>query len=273
MKILVPTDFSQPSKVGVIYAAKLAKELDAELILFHMVHIEIPPMAHVVPISENIENNVLESLTESGDLLQKEVRTAVKGVKVTFQAVKGFPLEDAIQTYAESNEIDLIIIGTKGASGIEKVIFGSNAVSVINKSSIPVISVPEESEFSPWKHIVYATDTHHIKSELKKIIPFAKFFDASIDIFHVLPSKAEKEIDAKKIKDYLIENYHYKKITFTIVHSDEIVESIDEFVDKKKGDLLAIFTHEFSFFEKIFKRSVCREIAFHGSIPLLTIKK
>ena len=167
-------------------------------------------------------------------------------------------------------------MGTKGASGLQKALFGSNAVNVINRNSIPVITVPNYARFSNLKHIVYATDTSHmpkIQSRIQKIIFLAQLFDASIYIFHVLPQDSNKKIDVVKIRDNLIDKYKYKKISFHVSYNDDVVEAINDFVADKKTDLLAMFTHEITFFENIFNTSVSREVAFHNLVPLLTLKK
>ena len=274
MKILVPSDFSINSNNAALYAAKFAKKVNAEIILFHIVHFEHPPM---VQISESIEHKIegirLSNASKDCVLLVNDLKSKVKGVQISFKVVPGFPIADVIEDYATTNQIDLIILGTKGASGLAKVLFGSNAVSVINKSSIPVITVPESSRFSNVKLIVYASDLDKIQSEIKKIIPFAKLFDASIDILHVLPQDSDKKIDAVSIKNGLIEKYEYQKFLFHIAHNNNIVEGINGFVTEVKADILAMYTQEIGFLMSFFKTSVSREEAFHSYIPLLTLKK
>lgn len=274
MKILVPSDFSEISNNAAIYAAKFAKKVNAEIILFHIVHFEHPPMVQVSEaVEQKIENIRLSNASKDCVLLVNDLKSKVKGVQISFKVVTGFPIADVIENYATTNQIDLIIMGTKGASGLAKVLFGSNAVAVINKSSIPVITVPESSHFNNVKLIVYASDLDKMQSEIKKIIPLAKLFDASINILHVLPSESRKKIDTVSVVNGLIDKYKYQKISFHIAHKSDIVEEINRFVTDVKADILAMYTHELGFFESLFKTSFNREMAFHSSVPLLTIKK
>jgi nucleotide-binding universal stress UspA family protein len=274
MKILVPSDFSQSSNNAALYAAKFAKKVNAEIILFHIVHFEHPPMVQVSGFIEHkIEDIRLSNASEDCVLLVNDLKSRVKGVQISFKVVPGFPIADAIENYATTNKIDLIIMGTKGASGLAKVLFGSNAVAVINKSSIPVITVPESSHFNNVKLIVYASDLHKMQSEIQKIMPLAKLFDASIDILHVLPQDSDKKIDVVSIENGLIKKYEYQKISFHITHNNDIVEGINGFVADVKADILAMYTHEIGFFESFFKTSVSREEAFHSYVPLLILKK
>ncbi|MBA3957004.1 MAG: universal stress protein [Parachlamydiaceae bacterium] len=273
MKILVPSDFSQSSNNAALYAAKFAKKVNAELILFHVVYFEHPPMVQVSGLTEDkIEEARLADAAQDCLLLINDLNSKVNGVHISSKVVPGFPIADVIEEYAKSNNIDLIVMGTKGASHLQKILFGSNAVAVINKSSIPVITVPEASIFNNMQLLVYATDMSKIQSEIPKIISLAKLFDASINVLHVLPSDSKKTIDVVNIEHSLIEKSQYKKISFHIAHNDNIIEGINAFITDVNADMLAMYTHEIGFFESFFNTSFSREEAFHGTIPLLILK-
>lgn len=274
MKILVPSDFSQSSNNAALYAAKFSRKINAEIILFHVVHFEHPPMVQIFEsIEHQIEDVRISDATKDCVHLIEELKSKVEGIRISFAVIPGFPIENVIENYATTNEIDLIIMGTKGSSGLAKVLFGSNAVAVINKSSIPVLTVPEYSHFNNVKLIVYASDLHKMQPEIQKIIPLAKLFDASIDILHVLTPDSKDQIDTVTIENGLIEKHKYQKISFHIARNSNIVEGINEFITDVKADMLAMYTHEIGFFESFFKTSVSREEAFHSIVPLLTLKK
>lgn len=277
MKILVPCDFSKISNNAALYAAKFAKKINAEIILFNVTDFRLPPNVQVGFEADEIED--LRFATRDCTLLVEKLKSTVQGVQISFEVVMGFPMESLIENYAVDNKIDLIVMGTKGASGLKKALFGSNAVNLINRSSIPIITVPEYGRFNNLKHIVFASDTSDmlkIQPRIQKIVLLAQLFDASIYIFHVLPQypqDSNEKIDVMKIKDTLINKYNYKKISFHVSHNDDVVEAINDFVADKKTDLLAMFTHDITFFENVFNTSISREMAFHSLVPLLTIKK
>lgn len=272
MKILVPTDFSEQAMGGALYAAHLAKELNAELILLHVIHVETPTMVHVIAATQVIENEITENVLEKGKSLENALLTKVPDIAISFKSIHGFPIEDMIQEFAIQNHIDLIVMGSKGASGIKKVIFGSNAVALINTSTIPTLLIPEFSQFRRWQTIIYATDIHHVDDEVRKIIPFAKHFDATIQILHILSPDSEEKMEALEIQNELVKQLKYSKLKFQIIYNKEIVEGIDNYVAEMNSDLLVLFTHRHTFFENVFGKSVTREIAFHNHIPLLVLK-
>lgn len=276
VKILVPCDFSKISNNAALYAAKFAKKVNGEIILFNVTHFKRLPNAELGFEEYEIEDLEFSDAARDCTLLADKLKSAVKGVSISFKLVTGFPMESLVKDYAVPNKIDLIVMGTKGATGLKKTLFGSNAVNVINTNSIPVIIVPNYARFSNLKHIVYASDTcdlQKIQPRAQKLILMAQLFGASIHIFHVQPHDSKTKIDIAKLKDALINQCKYKKISIDISRSDDVIEAINDFVADKKTDLLAMFTHDITFFESIFNASTSREMAFHSVVPLLTIKK
>lgn len=274
MKILLPTDFSKLSKVAVLYAAKLAKKLNAEIVLIHAVFINSPPRAQAALKTNQILDAMIDNAKQDFVYLTNEVKQeAGNKIGISYKIVKGYPVEDVIETFAHNNDIDLIIMGTKGASGLIKVLIGSNATAVIGNSNIPVIAVPEHARFNNIKHIVYASDMLALNKEVKTLIQFAQLFDSFIHILHIVSSNSKKKIDKIKIQNDLISKYNYPHISVHVSLNDDIVEAIDEYIADVKADLIAMFTHKPTFFEKLFGKSVTREMAFHSWIPLLAIKK
>lgn len=273
MKILVPTDFSKLSSTASHYAAKMANKLNAEVVLIHVVYIDSPPRAQVALHVKEIEDRMVDNARQDCIQLANELKSEFGASKVTFKIIKGYPVENVIENYAVHNHIDFIVMGTKGASGITKVLIGSNAAAVISNSSIPVIIVPEHARFNGVVNIVYASDTEKIETELNKLIKFAELFGAAIHIIHVLPPATDKKIDVSKMEADIKKKFKYPSISVQVILNDDILYGIDEAVADKKADMIAMFTHKHSFFEKLFGKSITRQMAFHARIPMLSIKK
>ncbi len=274
MKILIPTDFSKLSKVAVQYAVKMAKKLEGELILLNVVYIDAPPRAAASVKAQSIEDAMVDNATQDCMQLINEIKSSIKGkLNISYKVIVGYPVENVVESFARHNDISLIIMGTKGASGIKKVLIGSNATAVINSCDIPVITVPEFAQFKNLKHILYATDMTNIYTEMKILASLAKLFGASIHISHVLSPKSTQKIDTNKIIADIIKKVKYPKITFTVIVNNDVAVGLDKYIADTKADMLAMFTHELSFFEKLFGKSVTRQMAFHSWIPMLTLKK
>ncbi len=272
MTILVPTDFSKPAKIAALYAVRIAKKLKANVILLAVI---TPQSAQETLLKKKkLEEEIEKYTQEDGQHLVQEIKREIGGkVDISFRHVVGYPVEEMVETSAIENGADLIVMGTKGATGLKKVVLGSNAVAVIDNSSRPVIAVPGQTEFTQVKKIVYATDMTHLKDEIRLIALFARFFNASIKVFHVIGGASAKKIVIKKTKDDLIKWSRYPKISFHVSRSAWVAEEVDSFVHDHKADLLTMFTHKLDFYEKLFGKSITRQLAFHAQVPLLTFNK
>jgi nucleotide-binding universal stress UspA family protein len=272
MKILVPTDFSKQAENAAQYAAKMAVKLKAELILLHVAYIDGPPHASMLR-TQKIEECIMDSARQECITLMQRLVSDNKSLKASFNVILGYPVKDVVENFAVHNDITLVVMGTKGASGVKKIMIGSNAASVVGQCSVPVIIVPEHTRFKNIKNIAYASDLTSVVSEMKIIAPFAKLFNATVNIVHVLTPDSKKKIDKAKIKNDLIRKYQYRPISVHVVLDDDAGEGIDQYTGKFDTDILAMFTHKPSFFEKLFGKSATREMAFHTWLPLLSIKK
>ena len=274
MKILVPIDFSEASDNAALYAANFAKMINAEIILFNIVHFVSVPMAQVpVAIEREVENGRVSIASERCSHLTEKLKSTDADLQISSEVISGYPIQNVIEEYAVLNQIDLIVMGTSGACGMKKLLFGSNAVFVINKSSIPVITVPIHSNFNDIKKILYASDMLKIHSEIKQLIPFAQLFNASIHILHIEPVNSKKDLNVDQLKNELVNNYGYNNIHFHLSHDNNIVKCINANVKELKIDLLAMYTHELTFLDNLLGNSFCDEMAFQSVIPLLTLRK
>jgi nucleotide-binding universal stress UspA family protein len=162
-------------------------------------------------------------------------------------------------------------MGARGVSGLTKYIIGSNTASLMEISHIPVLAIPEEAEFKSLKNVVFASNLRHMEEEIKTLLPYLKVFDATLHVVHITSKAKETEKLQEGVKEILKEQ-GYRKSTVTIKVSKDIDESIADFVQQLNADMLAMFTHEHSFFDKLFNRSVTKKMAFQSKVPLLAFK-
>ena len=217
---------------------------------------------------------MINSARRDADDLMREIREKVSDPPpIEFHTSTGFPFDEVIAGLVKEFSADMIVMGSKGATGLQRVLLGSNAVAVINNSTVPVVVIPEKAAFLPLKRIVYATDMDNYREEAKTIAMFASLFDADLNLLHVLPDDSAREVDTGAIVDELMGLTNYKRISFEVLRSDDIAEAVDTFVTRTGADMLAMFTHHLDFYEKLFGRSVTRRLAFHTRVPLLTFNK
>jgi nucleotide-binding universal stress UspA family protein len=186
----------------------------------------------------------------------------------------GDPIEEIIDA-AQKSKSQLIIMGTHGASGLKRILFGSNTSDVISKSNIPVLAVPQRYRFKKIKTIVYATDLTNTINELKHIIPIAKLLNATIEVWNLNYSYDLNE-DKKQVVGKKIKALSYKKIKLIeqkATIEKTMIEQVKKYLVKSKPQLLVMFPEDKDWFDKIFISSKTEELANQIKLPLLSIRK
>src|SRR5689334_24329701 len=171
--ILVPTDFSKLSRVGLSYAIALAKRTQSRIMVITVVTEISPVQPQQQSKLKKFQENMLTTAKSDGEKLLKEFKSDAGKIDVSFQAVAGFPVVDVVEKFAVDNKVELIVMSSKGATGLKKIVMGSNASAVIDNSSVPVLVVPAEASINALDRLVYATDALDFEKEVKIVASFA----------------------------------------------------------------------------------------------------
>ncbi|WP_165930042.1 universal stress protein [Flavobacterium caseinilyticum] len=268
--ILVPTDFSSNANNALKYANAFARAANHKILLLHT----------YIPILGSY-NRIYDVIAEENVRIKKEIHKNLddlckKYVDVSCQnlATVGDPI-DTILDVSIKAKVDLIIMGTHGASGLRQILFGSNTVGIISQSTIPVLAVPQDYSFSKIDTIVYASDLKNTFNELKHIIPIAKQLDATIEILN-LNYEYNNTDDERQTIQKKIKSLSYKKIKFIeqIAALDQtMADQIKNYLAEHKPQILVMFPEEKTWLSKIFIISNTKDVANQLKLPLLSIKK
>ncbi len=273
VNILVPTDLSEVSKIAVQYALKIVNKLGGTLTVLHVVIIIQPTRATMRLQLKSLEKDLMETSREDMEAFVKTISKQLKTeVSINVKVAKGTSFNDTVKREAKKLRTGLIVMGTKGASGLRKYVLGSNTASVIEVSHVPVLAVPELGEFKSFKNVVYATDLKNVQKELKTLVPYLEKFNSTVHLLHVTASLKDVSALEKKI-DGIVKKAGVTNVICKVIVNKNIDEAIDYYVAESNADLLAMFTHDVSFYEKLFNRSMTRKMAFHSKIPLLAFRQ
>lgn len=269
-RIVVPTDFSNLSRSAALYAIDLAAKTNGRVMIVSVIEVEPGPsqLMNWKKLQDQMEKDVAQHSAQ----FMKELHGYAGGVSVSYTTLTGTPIQNKILEFADENHADLIVTGTKGASGLKAVVLGSNTAALINKANIPVIAVPGDIKFNGFDRIVLATDMADLDKEAKAVVKFSKDFDVQIDILHVSNIQHESR-KHEELEAILRRMTGHKRLSIHVVSSENVVRSLNDYVQQHGVDLLVMFTHELGLFEKLFGKGHTREMAFQSEIPLLAIKK
>ncbi|TYQ00241.1 nucleotide-binding universal stress UspA family protein [Tenacibaculum adriaticum] len=276
MKVLLPTDFSNNAFNAIVYAVELLKEKEC---IFYLLNTYTPIVYNydyrmsagggLGKLRDVIKDHSVNKLKE----LKSKLEDKYVFTNHSFEIISSFnTFSEEIKERVEELAIDVIIMGTKGASGVKEVLFGSNTVHIIKNSKCPVIAVPDEYSFEKPKNILFPTDFNIDYSEDQLLVykTIANLYNAKLHILHASRDRdlnSKEKINKEKLQTILGDLKHQTHI----VRDQEIPLAINEFQNNHHIELLMMVNNKHSFFENLFFKPVINQIGFHLSTPFLVI--
>lgn len=275
--ILVPTDLSENAANAVAYALQFSKDTNVPLVFLHATRpmIDMPDvsMEFYDPIIYSDEKEQIQFVQNHLELVANQIGISLLEINYSIKLKIGFAVDEII-TASNKKSIDLIMMGTNGASGIDKFILGSITASVIKKSSKPVFAIPNGYQYSKLNKIVFATDYEGIsnKKTLNPLFDIASLFDSKILMFHAIEAKEPIAAYIEELQVWKAEkNFLHVKHTNSIANCENIAEGIIDFATENESDVIAIIPHTYPFFKKLLHKSVSKQVAFESKIPILAL--
>lgn len=271
-RILVPTDFSEHAEHALKIAAQIAKKNDSEIIILHM--LEFPHQTNDaifggVSIPETMlfmqkANETLDAISQSSFL---------DGIQVTEVVKMDKPIHGITQVSKDYN-IDLIIMGSHGSSGLEELLIGSNTEKVVRNSEIPVLVIKKDISDFNVQNIVFASDfTEETKKPFEKFLNFTKSFDAKLHLATICTPNSFKptHVIEKAINDF---TNHFNLTDYdTHIYNDTNIEKgIINFSNSINADIIGMCTHGRTGFAHFFNGSISEGLVNHAVKPVITLK-
>jgi len=279
-KILWSTDFSDEAQEALLYADAFAKTFDAKIVALHVVP-DISPALYdaALIVKGELENRVAFVREEA----QKKFDSFKKAKNLEFEALvkEGNAAKKIIET-AEEEKADLIVLGRKGLSAIEKLFIGSVANQVLRSSPIPLLLTKKKTGKSRFKKILVPTDFSE-QEEVERDFAWklAKGFDSALTLLHVLelhdyeftPRALDEMFDAveKRFKK------REKKEKEDIPVSEDVYRAINaavgivDYADTHKFDMIVISTCVQSKIERFFLGSTTEKVISYTQVPVFAI--
>ncbi len=274
--ILVPTDFSENSKNALKYAQLLFNDYACNFYILH-VDTALNAQGETLPHLRRRRQILTESPKEIlADLLNITKTTNTK-TKHSFFALceHGFFI-DTVKTQVDEKHIDLIVMGTKGVSGLREKVLGSSAGDVVTKVQRNTIVVPENVEFSRPKEIAFPTDfnifySHEILSAIEEMLDANS---ATLRIMNVMKNGTQLNQEQENNKAYLLdfmEETFSKNHSFHTVTNKNVKSAIQCFVESRDIDMIIMVAKNLNFIQQMLFDSIVEKISFHTKIPFYVI--
>lgn len=271
-RILVPTDFSEYAENALKAAALIAKKNNSEIFLLHL--LELPSQMNDAIVGGSSIPEVMLFIKKANELLQKiKEQPYLNGITInaSVQFEKAF---DGILSFNKKNEIDLIVMGSHGASGMEEILIGSNAEKVVRLSEIPVLVVKKDTKELKFENFVFASDfSKETEEPFKKMLEFANIFNANLFLVLIsTPNSFKTTFEAEETMNQFIKNYDIKNYSLHIFNDTNIENGITNFSKKINADLIGICTHGRTGLAHFFNGSISEDLVNHIAKPVITFK-
>ena len=273
IRILVPTDFSPTAERAFRFAAELASKSKGTIILFHVNEKEEIPYFDSAEKKDEYQKQLETKQLKRLQRLKKKVVSPEMNVMVS-TIVSQKPVVKNMLSFAKQTQVELIVMGTQGASGLKKTIVGSNASRIIERSKIPVLVVPEKYDWKDPKEIVFATNYHcEDRPALSFTLSVAKVFNANVTVVHVNQDEIDKDT-AQCFSNYayfLQRTFNDSQIKFKELKSTHIKNSLEHLQDTIPFDMLVMVRRNKKFLDKIFLKSFTKNMTCTTKLPLLVV--
>ena len=272
-KILFPTDFSDAATNAFVHALEFAKIVNAELILLHTFEIPVYDSQffpeNYASIYSSIELAKFEMFKDEIPKLRAiAAERNLSDIVIKHRLMDGDLLYN-LKNAVEEDSIDFVVMGTTGVSDWTKFFLGSNTSSIISGVEVPVLCVPADASFKKIKTIGFTTRYREKdKKELKKVLKIAGKTNAKVKSLYV--KTPDSDVSDVTIKEWERE-FAGENIEFLVLPSDDVKETIVDFILYKGIDVLTTITHKRSFFESIFESSLSKKITKEVSVPILVM--
>lgn len=267
--ILVPVDFSAASRNAAVYAAQLAQKMEAGLLLFHayMLPTPVSEVPYVMVTADELQK-------ENEALIQEDARSLTRDYGVACETMVRIGIaSDEIKFLTQEKNIELIIMGMKGAGGLEKII-GSTTTNVIRKTKTPVLIVPHDAGFAPIQQIAYASDfsyDSHVQL-FNPLIRLCQQFNATLNILHVQLNHGGTAAGIQAGKKELDTIFASVSHNFSTVEDTTVTQGINQFLSKNPCQMITMVAHKHSFLERIFSRNHTTDMAYETHVPMLVLQ-
>lgn len=268
-KILVPVDFSETAVNALDYACSLSTVYKSEVIIYHV---------NEAPI---LLTNEL-AIAADYSVMEKEANDRLKDIQL--KMIAKYPLLLCSNSYSvgissmeilkkiETDQIDLVVMGTNGASGISEVLIGSITQKVSAESTCPVLVIPAQTSVHNPEKIVFATnfDDHELQA-IFLLSELVRPFKTEIDVVHIGDAADLKSQNLKLdyFRGQVTTNISYEKLKFDLVTGDNVEEALEKFVANNNADWLAVAKRKRNFFDRLTSTSLSKKLSFHTNVPLL----
>lgn len=275
--ILLPTDFSENSWNAIAYAMRLYESSNCH---FYLLHVNRTSPMSATPFLYGVTMEVVN--TSYTKIIKEQLKTILNRINKEFKKNKLHKfflvsgtgsLIESIRNQVSDKKIDTIVMGTKGASGIKKLLIGSNTGDVITKVKCTTLIIPENATFQHLEEVAFPTDysLHYEINFLQPLSEILENFNSNLGILHISKKTDLLSVSQQMNKEYLDDYFIQQPHTFHHLTNTKIEEAIQCFVESRNINMIAMMAKNLNYFHQILFHTKIQNISYHTDIPFLVL--
>ncbi|MEO8934828.1 MAG: universal stress protein [Xanthomarina sp.] len=275
--VLLPTDFSENSWNAIKYAIEFHEGTACNFFLLHVSRLphlllnEVPYTSTQDVVQDIYAKPSKTQLVELQKRISKEIPLSVQHKFYTLVDLNF--LVQSVREHVKKKNIELIVIGTKGASGHKRVLLGSNTGDIITKVACTTLVVPENARYKKIKELAFPTDfaLQYNLNALDPIIKIIQKNNAVLRVVHISKKTSVLNTDQLKNKELLEDYFHANTLVFNFITNENIEVAVQNFVESSEVDMLTMVAKNVNYFQQILFHSKVEKISYHVDIPFLVL--
>lgn len=274
-KVVLPTDFSDNAFNAFEFAVALFKYEKCEIFLLHTYAEEIYMDSNLGEEEmEKKKSDTHDKARENLELLEEKIKELSPNPRHRIKSIAAFGLLiDEVNDLVNTENADVVVMGTRGKTNDSHLTFGSNTLQVIKYVQCPVLSIPQGYKFSGLENILFPTDfmIPYQKRELKLVAETAKSYSAMVHMLYISKFPAES-MRQRDNKEYFKEQLSQAKTSYHRVEETERVPAIMKQIEELKIHLLVMVNSRSTYLESILSESTIDKISLHPRVPFLVLQ-
>ena len=271
-KILVPCDFSKQAINAFRFALDLASKSKGEVYLLNVVELPVMHDTVLMPVL-SFEEQLLKELAGNSKKQFLKLKEKYEQGNVKVKSITKFGLTyRVIIDYIKQNKIDLVLMGTHGASGLRELLIGSNTEKIVRNSPVPVITIKQYPKGGTIKNIVFPNALDQDQEDLTmKVKALQDFFKAQLHIVWInTPASFTRDSTTLQRLEEFAKRFMFKKYTINIFNDLDEESGIINFTHSINADLIAMGTRGRKGLAHILSGSVTEDVVNHVNCPIWT---
>jgi len=278
-KILVPFDFTDLAKNALDFAVQLsAKSENSEVTIYHIIEHPTPSTLKTMGVAD-YQTDPMEVLYIKKMIEQVEAKMAdlVNSLKVPDntqlkQKIRIGNPEKEIHNEVSEADIDVVIMGTSGAEGLDEFFVGSNAEKVVRNAQCPVLTLQNPAKIDNINEIVFASDfSNHDQDFVGKLVGVQKVFDARLRLVKInTPASFTSTRHDNKQMNEFVEKNNIQNYTTDIYNFSNEEDGIVAYAEDIEADMIALGTYQYKGLGHFLRGSIAEDVVNHAAVPVWT---